>query len=303
MKNAKNVTLLLKSAFLVLAIALSAGSTRFTRISAFAETENHTLTDPDEIIYYDDAIGEDVYQGGGTQVIADYVIDADEVIITTNYHVEDAPSYGNGNPNLISTCGPITGTNVIVYYDRWSTNLVPNFTPGITFGGVYYYYPDLGNVNTKATLNSLYSLMNIEQIGGTTSAYFKSGIGDYASDKGYSLSYYSFYSSDTNVNATTLTSALSQGKIGVVMCSTYNFIYDISYFNSDGKYHVTKITSTTAHIMMVYGYKVAEFRKNGVVVATETYLNVCSGYSTAGTGLMQLNDYSTINEAIIMYIA
>lgn len=252
-----------------------------------------------EKIYYE----EEIFHGYGTMVDADYYVYCDEAKEEPLVGVA-APSYGTGNASLLSTCGPISGTNVVVYYDRYYPNLIPDFEPGMASSDGYYaYFPDLEWSQTTAVLNSLYSLMKIEEVGGTTSANFRSALQTFASNKGYSISYSSFYSSATTVNLTTLTNAINAGKIGVIMCSQYNFISSMHYNSNVGAVQVNKNNSTTGHIMMVHGYKTVNYYTDGEVILSETFLLVSSGYQTAEQGYMKLNDFSVIDEAWIVSVS
>lgn len=252
-----------------------------------------------EIIYY-----ENVYAGQGTQISASYTIDCDEMVVEAHIAHSSVPSYGNSNAALTNTCGPVAGTNIAVYYDRFCPNLIPDFEPGLLLSsGGYRYYPNIGWSQTNALIENLYSLMQVPTIGGTTSENFKSGLNSYVASKGYTFSYSSFYNNATSVNLSQLITAINAGKVGLVMCSTYNFVYSIDMIENEGQVEVSKINSNTAHMMMVYGYKTISYYTSGVKTRTDTFLEVCSGYGTNDIGYMQLNDFSMINEAIIINIS
>ena len=156
---------------------------------------------------------------------------------------------------------------------------------------------------TVSVLESMYTMMKIPEVGGTTSSNFKNALQTYASNKGYNLSFSSFANNATNVNLSTLTSAVNAGKIGVIMCSQYNFIYAMGYSNNMGSYYVNKQNSTTGHIMMVYGYETVGYYTDNTLIGTETFLLVSSGYQTAEQGYMKLNDFSVIDEALIVNVS
>lgn len=95
--------------------------------------------------------------------------------------------------------------------------------------------------------------------------------------------------------------AINAGKVGLVMCSKYNFVYGIMHY--DGYTRVSKENGDAGHMMMVYGYQTIAYYKNGVNFQTDTFLYTCSGYGSSEKGYMQLNDYSQINNALVMTIA
>ncbi len=258
---------------------------------------------PKEVVYCEDEIvyGDNVFGGQGTMTNNAYDITCDEVELVAISAHQSAPSFTTYEPTMHNYCGAMAGRNVVAFYDRWLTNLIPSYTPGmVTSSGNYRYYPDMSLDATDAVMSRLYDLMLIGQVGGTTSQNFKNGLISYANEKGYNASYSSFYSSATSVNLSQLTTAINQNKVGIVMCSQYNFIYGISHSESLGIAHISKFNSTTAHMMMVYGYQTLAFYQAGNHVCTKTFLYVCSGFEDGELGFMEMNDFSVINEAVIV---
>lgn len=300
--NAQKKNLLNKIA--VLAVVALLGGNMVSPISAFAE-ETEAEAAATEIIYYDDFIYEDgPYQGQGAHTSVEYSVACDEMVVEDLAALPSAPSYGNNDPSMTNVCGPVAGTNIVVYYDRWATNLIPNFDPGMMFASGYYnYYPDIDWAQTNAVIESLYNLMRVPEVGGTTSANFKSGLNSYAAGKGYTVSYTSCYNSATTLNLTTLKTAINAGKVALIMCSQYNFIYGINEDLDEDRIYMTQFNSTVGHMMMVYGYKTLGYYSNGVKVGEDTFLLVSSGYGDSSQGYMRLNAFSVIDEAWITYIS
>ena len=297
MKNARKTKKVLIMFAAAVCSIVSMGNTAIIDTEQAAADENH------QIIYYDDVDADVVFNGQGVQTDASYTVYYDYYTVLEDVSVGSAPSFGNNDGTNI--CGPVAGANIVIYYDRWYTNLVPNYTPGMVFSdtGLYNYYPNMGLTETNNVITSLYLHMNLLLWGGTTSANFKSGLNGYVTNAGYNLSYYSFYTNSTNVNLATLKTAVQQGKVGLVMCSEYNFVYGLNDVPQDKKMNIVKIKSSSAHMMMVYGYKKIAYYKNGQNIGTDTFLYVSSGFNTSDQGYMELNDYSVINEALIMAIS
>lgn len=297
MKKTQKKTFWRKAIALTLGLAafFSSASTVLLRNNVVSVSANAV----EETLYYD---SDTIFNGYGTQVSANYSVACDEMRRLASAAV-NAPSYGNGDPSMSNICGPITGTNIVVFFDQYKPNLIPNFEPGMISYGAYDYFPDMAWDETEAVLRSLYTLMKIPEVGGTTSANFKNGLSTYMSNAGYSFSYTSFYDSPTTVNLTQLTTALNAGKIGVILCSQYNFVYGILHNDDLDVASITKNNSTTGHIMMVYGYETLGYYVNGECIRTETFLCVSSGYQTAEKGYMKLNDFSDIDEALILTVS
>lgn len=247
----------------------------------------------------------DIYDGDNSlqksQAISSYDVYFDKMEETVYKSHFNAPSFGNTDSSMTNCCAPLAGINIVGFYDRWCENLIPNYEPGMLFGnGTYQYFPDMGKTAPRNVLKQLYSLMKTGELGGTTSTNFKNGLKAYVNSVGYNLSYSSFYNNKTSVDLQKLTSAIDNNKIGLLMCSEYNYVNDIVY--NDSHAHITKRNNSTAHMMMVYGYVTYTFYKDNAIIRTDTFLNVCSSYSSGDVGYMQLYDYSKIDEALIISI-
>ena len=304
MKNAKNVNLLLRVKAIALTLILSvlACAMFIKPVSAYAE-QAEEIYYCDEVEYYDGQDEEASFNGEGGQVDASYTIDCDYFIKTEEYVLDSAPSYGT--VALTNPCAAVAGANIIAYYDRWYTNLIPNYTPGMmnTLSDgtqVFRYFPDLGTQATSTLMSTLYQLMGSSAENGTTANQFRSGMQSYVSGKGLSISYESCYQSATMVNLSKIRQAVQSQKVCLVMCSTYNFVYGISGTTTGAT--VAKLKSNRGHMMLVYGYTVVTYYENDVAIGSGTFLYASSGYQGGEQGYMQLNDYSTIEEAYIVTI-
>lgn len=247
---------------------------------------------------------DDIFEGTGEQISATYSIYCDDYKMSDSAAHPYAPSFGTNDNTMKNACGPLTGMNIVTFYDRWYTNLVPNYTPGIINSkGNYQYIPDMAGNATQTCIKSLYSLMKTGELGGTTSANFKSGLKKYVQDAGYDISSSSIYSNSLTVNLSKLKTAISQNKIGIIMLRKFNYVSKILDLMEESRVQVTKINMDAGHMMMVYGFMTLDFYKNGEIICTETFLNVTSSDSSAEVGFIQVNDYLDIEEALIYTIS
>lgn len=253
-----------------------------------------------EVIYYDSVYGAPV----GSSSTETYTIDCDDYEITADYTYDSAPAFGNMEDSFSNYCGPITGMNIVGFYDRWQTNLIPNYEPGFTLpNGTYYYWPAMSDTSKSAYV-SLYSLMKTGEVGGTTSANFRNGLKSFVENAGYDISYSSIYSNSKTVNLNALKTAIDQNKVGVIMCSEYNYILSMGVSMGDTEMTIVKESSTIPHMMMVYGYFTCAYYKNGVNFQTDTYLYVTRSNGSGDLGYMQVNDDCLdIDEAYIVTIS
>lgn len=294
MKNAKQLKLF--STFLMIALCA------IMAMVTFGSTFSLKFASVKETVYHD-GYGDDTYDDASQRVSATYNVYCDNVVVE-DVSIVNAPSY-KGNDTLYSNyCAPLAGMNIVVYYDRWHTELIPNYTPGMMFtNGEYHYYPDFYNTNSCKAFDNIYKLMKTGEVGGTTSSNFKSGLNTYVKNAGYTLSYTSMYKNSTTVNLDKLTTAINQGQVGLVMCDKYNFVSGITEVKEESRVQVAKINSDISHMMMVYGYQVYRYYRNGVNFQTDTFLCVSSSYGSGDQGFMQLDDYLKIDEALIMTIS
>lgn len=288
MKTKEKFTAILAAAMLFAAILLPCAAAALPQ-QAFAAEEQR---------YCDD----EVYYGEGESYNDNQIVYYDSrVIREENYHVS-APTYSGVTLGQTNICAPVSGLNVVVYYDYYYPNLVPGFEPGMISGGYFTYFPDIGWEETDAAVWELYDLMNTNQgAPGTADSDFKNGLVDYFENHGYNMSYSGFYSSQTNVNLSVLNTALNQDKVALILCSQYNFVY--SFIIRDTYTEIVKRNSNVGHIMMVYGYQIIDYYKNGSVFQSDTYLYVSSGYGSAIQGFIKMNDYLKIDEALIVNVS
>ena len=254
-----------------------------------------------EVIYYDSVYGAPV----GSSSTETYTIDCDDYEITADYTYDSVPAFGNTEAIFTNYCGPITGMDIVLFNDRWKTNLIPNYEPGFTHPntGAYYYWA-ASTDESDAAYASIYSLMKTGEVGGTTSTNFRNGLKSFVENAGYDISYSSIYSNSKTVNLNALKTAIDQNKVGVIMCSEYNYIMRLSVASGETAMTVVKENSTVPHMMMVYGYFTCAYYKNGVNFQTDTYLYVTKSDGMTDKGYLQVNDDCLdIDEAYIVTIS
>lgn len=291
MKTKEKFTAILAAAMLFAAILLPCAAAALPQ-QAFAAEEQR---------YCDD----ENYSGGEDSSYNDdqYVYYDSYTIRENNAHIS-APTYKGLDLNQTDICAPVAGLNVVVYYDPYFPDLLLDFEPGMEVNGMFRYYPDIGWEETDAAVWELYDLMDTNQgAPGTADSDFKNGLVDYFENHGYDMSYSGFYSSQTNVNLSALDTALNQDKVALILCSQYNFVYSINHLDDGGTDYIVKRNSNVGHIMMVYGYQIIDYYKDGSLFQSDTYLYVSSGYGSGIQGFIKMNDHLKINEALIVNVS
>ncbi len=271
----------------------------FMAIAAFVTFQSPTTAYASEILYSNDGIS---FWGEGTPIPSSETIYWDNYVVHDEYFVDQAPSYGVAG-SVDNFCAPAAGTNIIGFYDRFYPNLIPNFEPGMMNNGHYWYLPNMHFASVVQTFNDLYDLMGTNQNGaGTSGEQFKNGLKKFVNNHGYNLSYGSFYQNRTGVNINSLQGMIASNKVGVLLCTKYNFVYDI--IHGPNETFISKSDYTLAHMMMVYGYITIDYYKDGQIFRSDTYLQVSSGYSTGDQGYVLINNNSMeIQEALIVNIS
>ncbi len=247
--------------------------------------------------YCDDGL----YEGEGAHVSSTYIVEYDSYVEHNEYRVNSAPGL-HGGTNTTNDCAATAGTNVVAFYDRYYTNMIPNYEPGVTVGGSYRYFPNLGSDKISSLHNTLYNYMNINVNNpGATEDDFKNGLKRYVNEQGYSIGYSSIHQDAQNVNITKLQQMINSKRVAAIFLLGYNFVF--SFDVSETSRTVYQERSNAGHIMMVYGYFTVDYYKSGRLFLSETYLQVSSCNSMGDLGYMKLNDFGTIEDAVMISIS
>ncbi len=240
------------------------------------------------------------FNGAGNSVSANEDIFYDYYEVLETVYLSSVTSYGNTSSEITNHCAPLTGANVCGYYDRWCPNLIPNYATGLLVSDRYYYL-NVTNTHTQTCIETLYNLMGTNVGGsGTTQSGFESGLTQYAQNNGYSVTFNSIKNSTTSINFNALANAINDNKIAVFSFSKFNFISWI--YENEGCSTLVMTNYNAGHMMVVYGYKIIAYYKDGVNFRTDTYLRVASSFDTQDTGYLLFGSNMSISHAKIVNI-
>lgn len=246
------------------------------------------------------------YYGEGQSIGASYTVEYDYYVEHDDYVVSAAPSYSSVTEEQTNNCASKAGANIVGFYDRYYPNLIPNFEPGVasSSGVGYIYFPRVNLEPINTLITDLYYRMDTN-VGepGATAQDFKDGLTEYVNEKGYNISFSSFYQNSTSVNYSKVQQMVSQNKVGVLMCGNYNIVFGISHDASGTSTLVSKRDYNIAHMMMVYGYLSIDYYKDGSKIRTDTFLQVSTGFAAGEKGYIRMDDYLTIDDALIINIS
>ena len=193
-----------------------------------------------------------------------------------------APLYDDTN-NLRNACGPLAGTAIVAFYDKYYPNLIPGWDS---------YYPATGKYRIQVTtytypvLNELYTLMQTNVKGdGVSESEFKSGLQTYITNRGYSASYTNA-KSGSSLNYSACKAAIDSNKV-IALFIRPGAVYSIGEYSD----HDTLIESTISgnHIMYAYGYLQMKYYNSTGLFRTETFLKVSTGRTAPSVAYYPVN--------------
>ena len=239
------------------------------------------------------------YRGEGTHVSSTYTVEFDSQVEHNEYRVSAAPGLHGGETGG-NDCAATAGLNIVAFYDRYYTNLIPNYAPGAVIAGSYRYF---SNSNETLSLQgTLYDYMNTNvTYPGATEDDFKNGLKRYVNEQGYNIAYSSIHQSAQTLNLTKLRQMINSNRVAAIFFLGYNFVFGFNVTETSRTVYQER--SDASHVMMVYGYFTVDYYKNNRLFLTETYLQVSSSNSTGDIGYVKLNDYGTIADAVMITIS
>lgn len=234
------------------------------------------------------------YQGGSSHYVEEsYTITYDHKTDTSDWMQYGLPQY---SPISGTSCANAAGSILMGYYDRFYTDLIPNFQPYLMIGTNFVYRGRTTEIdNLQLTLKEL---MGTDETG-TTFTGFNAGMNSYVQSKGYTYSTTNLFTNNT-FNFDAYKTAVSNGQPVALFLSGYAMC---GVVEDDGVDTVNNVVSVNTHVAIGHGYKeIIYYDANNNVVSTQRYLMVSSGL--AGYGLQKFNmAYGTINKAIAVTIA
>ena len=197
-------------------------------------------------------------------------------IYYTSREVDDGETAGgaplyNYSAGYSNACGPLAGTAIVAFYDKYYPNLIPDWDS---------YYPATGKYRAQVTtyttpvLSELYTLMQTNVNGdGVSESEFKTGLQTYINNHGYSASYTSV-KSGSSLNYSACKAAINSNKV-IALFIKPGPIYTLGEYS--GYDTLTESTITGNHIMYAYGYIQIKYYDSTGLFRTETFLQVSVG--------------------------
>lgn len=205
-----------------------------------------------------------------------------------------APIFYSGE-GYTNACGPLAGTAIVAFYDKYYPNLIPGWDS---------YYPATGKYRTQgssyisAVLSELYTLMKTNVNGdGVSESEFKTGLQTYISNHGYSSSYTNVKSGNT-LNYSACKAAIDSNKV-IALFIKPGVVYNLAEYSDHDTY--TESTISGNHIMFAFGYLQIKYYNSTGLFRTETLLEVAVGQSATSLAYFKV-DSSNLEAAYIVNV-
>lgn len=205
------------------------------------------------------------------------------------------PDYYNTNSSISNTCANSAGANVLGYYNRYYSDLIPGNSVGLLRGDTYYYFPMAASTSIKqGVINTLYSLMGTNTPApGTTQAQFKSGMASYVKGKSKTITYTNVMS-NSKFSVDKAKASFDKGEPIILYLSGYNLT---AREDLDTSYKLHKYEYSANHMMVAYGYSKIEFyNSSGSLIKAIEYLHIAACKGESGFVYL-LNGYGTMVDA------
>ena len=200
--------------------------------------------------------------------------------------------------DLSVSCVPKAATNLLGFYDRYYTELIPNFTPGYMYYGYYAYYT-AADAYVRAEATQLATDMGIIlQSDGVTINEFKTGFQTYCSRKSLSVTYSSCMSNGT-FNFNTAKAQIDDNKPLIIFMSEYNMTSINSSNNVDT---LSMETSSNPHAMAAFGYRTITYTLVNGQTRVDNYLHTATGTPIPSASMLNLSYYIDIDDAYAVTI-
>lgn len=198
---------------------------------------------------------------------------------------------------LNNACVPIAASSLIVFYDRYKSDLIPNYIPGMSMGANYIYKAH--NEDIESVIRQLYADMGTNTTSsGTTVPQFKSGMNKYCNRAGYSFSYTSCMSSNS-FNFELAKQKLEQGIPIILFVNKFSVASLTCQTNSES---IEYVSGNLLHSMGGFGYKEITYNLTDGSTRVDKYIAVCGGVNACKKGYYNINRNTTVNDAYAIVI-
>ena len=203
--------------------------------------------------------------------------------------------YSNDYSNV---CGPVAGSMLVGFYDRYYEDLIPDYTAYLTSTGNYKTFV---TTPVSSVISSLYTLMrtNVDDVG-VSRTDFLNGLSDYVESKDLTMQY-TAVDSGASFNYSTYKTSIDANKPVVLFCNNV-VLYTFSSSN-DTSENIVGQTISGGHIIVGYGYYEVDYYNGDTISRSEKYALVASGWATPRYAYVNVEETSWYNNGYSVLIS
>ena len=209
------------------------------------------------------------------------------------YQLAKKHPYLVGSDSFPNGCAAVSGANIMQFWDRYKTNLIPNYNPGSSIASYYLYYGK-SDATDKLTSDLFYDMETNSTGVGATIDQFKAGMEKYVKRNGnYQISYNSCMSAG-NFDYNIAKNYIDNGQPIALFLSMFNVITIKTQNNSD---NLSIKISKYNHTMTAFGYKDITYTLTNGTKRNDKYLVVATGIKDLTTGYFNISYKTNIKDA------
>ena len=210
---------------------------------------------------------------------------------------ERIPNYTYSN--ISNACVPIAAGNIVAYFDRYCTNLIANYTPGIGLGSLYRY--SFQNANIEKMMGQLCIDMNTNVVApGNTVAEFKSGLDKYCSRVGYVVKYVSCMDGKI-FNYEKAKNSIQLDRNPIIMFVNELELNTINEVSGEDYYEI--IYAQDTHALSAFGYKEVTYDMQNNTTKTSRFLHIATGITNPNEAYLNVDNNLRVEDAYCINIA
>ena len=218
---------------------------------------------------------------------------------TTEYSIQyDLPNIDASFIN--GCCGHTAGAIILIYWDRFCVNIIPNYEPMSIVGPFINYR--VASEEVDALGQDLIDLMLIgEPHAGVTFSEFQLGMKTLVERQGYTYTTTNLFSNGS-FNFNNYKNAVENNIPVALFLTDFNMLNGIT--EGDGIDTIGNGYCPVSHVTACCGYKIdTYYYANDNVIQTRKYIKVASGLIDYGIGYLNINGVTSISKAISIQVS
>ncbi len=201
-----------------------------------------------------------------------------------------------GIPGWDNTCTAVAGGNILGYYDRFYTEIIPNYNPCYVSGNICVYYGASDSVD--AMMSQLATDMHLnEGEPGATFEDFKSGMQTFCARKNLSVTYNEYITNNT-LNYAGLKNEIRAGKPVAMFTRGYQLVSAWGEDLNKNEITITFANCDSSHAMAGFGFDDVTYTLPNNTKKVLQFVNVATNFGDFTNGYLNVNAVALFDHAI-----